>query len=119
MTDSKYDNTIEGFLRYLADHSYKFSAASNHSDSDLISGVNHVTVNGKHIQQAFQHAMSVLPQGSSFSVFNLSNKDQAYRDRFKQESTALNLHFLYLNSDRTIGIYYRLPSTLSDLNSEQ
>ena len=119
MTDSKYDNTIEGFLRYLADHSYKFSAASNHSNSDLISGVNHVAVNGKHIQQAFQHAMSVLPQGSSFSVFNLSNKDQAYRDRFKQESTALNLHFLYLNSDRTMGIYYRLPSTLSDLNSEQ
>lgn len=119
MTDSKYDNTIEGFLRYLADHSYKLSAASNHSNSDLISGVNHVAVNGKQIQQEFQHAMSVLPQGSSFSVFNLSNKDQAYRDRFKQESTALNLHFLYLNSDRTIGIYYRLPSTLSDLNSEQ
>ena len=119
MTDSKYDNTIEGFLHYLADHSYKLSAASNRSNSDLISGVNHVTVNGKQIQQAFQHAMSVLPQGSSFSVFNLSNKDQAYRDRFKQESTALNLHFLYLNSDRTMGIYYRLPSTLSDLNSEQ
>lgn len=119
MTDSKYDNTIEGFLHYLADHSYKLSAASNHSNSDLISGINHVTVNGKHIQQAFQHAMSVLPQGSSFSVFNLSNKDQAYRDRFKQESTTLNLHFLYLNSDRTMGIYYRLPSTLSDLNSKQ
>lgn len=119
MTDSKYDNTIEGFLHYLADHSYKLSAASNHSNSDLISGVNHVAVNGKHIQQAFQHAMSVLPQGSSFSVFNLSNKDQAYRDRFKQESTTLNLHFLYLNSDRTMGIYYRLPSTLSDLNSKQ
>lgn len=119
MTDSKYDNTIEGFLHYLADHSYKFSAASNNSHSDLIPDVNHVTVNGKRIQQAFQHAMSVLPQGSSFSVFNLSNKDQAYQDRFKQESTALNLHFLYLNSDRTMGIYYRLPSTLSDLNSEQ